>query len=59
MAAAVSLAVREGVALNQLIEVAVENVPALRTETYLADRAERGKAAQTMDILKRAERADG
>ncbi len=49
------LAAAEGVALNQLINVAVaEKVSALRTETYLAERAERANLPKALDILKRA-----
>jgi hypothetical protein len=45
----------EGVALNQLINVAVaEKVSALRTETYLAERASRASIPKAMAILKRA-----
>jgi hypothetical protein len=45
----------EGVALNQLINVAVaEKVSALRTEEYFRDRARRSDRAKTMRILSRA-----
>jgi hypothetical protein len=45
----------EGVALNQLINVAVaEKVSALRTETYFRERASRSDRAETQRILKRA-----
>ncbi len=45
----------EGVALNQLINVAVaEKLSALRTETYFRERAARGDIAQARDILQRA-----
>jgi hypothetical protein len=49
------LAQAEGVALNQLINVAVaEKVSALRTEKYFAERAARGDIPRALDILKRA-----
>lgn len=49
------LAVVEGVALNQFINVAVaEKVSALRTETYLAGRAAHADIPKALDILKRA-----
>jgi hypothetical protein len=45
----------EGVALNQLINVAVaEKVSALRTETYFRERAGRADRAETLRILERA-----
>lgn len=45
----------EGVAVNQLINVAVaEKVSALRTEEYFAERARRGDARKAFHILKRA-----
>jgi hypothetical protein len=45
----------EGVALNQLINVAVaEKVSALRTETYFRERARRADRVETLRILKRA-----
>src|ERR1700687_3668184 len=45
----------EGVALNQLINVAVaEKVSALRTEEYFRERSRRGNRAETLRILKRA-----
>ena len=45
----------EGVALNQLINVAVaEKLSALRTETYFRERAARGDVAKALDILERA-----
>ena len=45
----------EGVAMNQLINVAVaEKVSALRTEEYFAGRAAKGSVAQALRILKRA-----
>lgn len=49
------LAEAEGVALNQLINVAVaEKLSALRTETYFAERAARADVSKALDILKRA-----
>ena len=48
------LAEAEGVALNQLINVAVaEKVSALRTEEYFAERARRADAGKIARILKR------
>lgn len=45
----------EGVALNQLINVAVaEKVSALRTEQYFRERSVRANRAETMQILARA-----
>ena len=45
----------EGVALNQLINVAVaEKVSALRTEEYLRQRARRADRSQTLRILEKA-----
>ena len=45
----------EGVAVNQLINVAVaEKVSALRTEEYFAERAARGDVVKALRILKRA-----
>ena len=45
----------EGVALNQLINVAVaEKVSALRTEEYFRERGRRADRAETMRILRRA-----
>src|SRR6202142_1664400 len=45
----------EGVALNQLINVAVaEKVSALRTETYFRERGRRADRAGTLRILARA-----
>src|SRR5258708_3603346 len=47
----------EGVALNQLINVAVaEKVSALRTEQYFRERSLRANRTQTMQILARAGR---
>ena len=49
------LAEAEGVALNQLINVAVaEKVSALRTESYIAERAARADLPKALRILKRA-----
>jgi len=48
------LAEAEGVALNQLINVAVaEKISALRTEKYFAERARRADPAKIARILKR------
>ena len=45
----------EGVALNQLINVAVaEKLSALRTEDYFRERAARGDVRKALGILKRA-----
>jgi uncharacterized repeat protein (TIGR03803 family) len=45
----------EGVALNQLINVAVaEKVSALRTEDYFRERGSRADRAETLRILERA-----
>jgi hypothetical protein len=49
------LAEAEGVALNQLVNVAVaEKVSALRTESYIAGRAARADIPKALRILKRA-----
>lgn len=49
------LAQQEGVALNQLINVAVaEKLSALRTEDYFSQRASRADVAKALRILKRA-----
>ena len=49
------LAAAEGVALNQLINVAVaEKVSALRTENYIAERAARADVPNALGVLKRA-----
>lgn len=46
---------REGVALNQFINVAVaEKLSALRTEEYFRERAARGRMAKAKQILRRA-----
>jgi hypothetical protein len=45
----------EGVALNQLINVAVaEKISALRTEEYFRERGRRADRAETLRILERA-----
>jgi hypothetical protein len=45
----------EGVALNQLINVAVaEKLSALRTETFIAERAARADIPRALKILRRA-----
>lgn len=49
------LAEAEGVALNQLINVAVaEKLSALRTESYIAERAGRADIPKALRILRRA-----
>jgi hypothetical protein len=49
------LAEAEGVALNQLINVAVaEKLSALRTEAYFAERAARADVPKALEILNRA-----
>ena len=49
------LAEEESVALNQLINVAVaEKLSALRTESYIAERAARADIPKALAILKRA-----
>ena len=49
------LAETEGVALNQLINVAAaEKLSALRTEKYFAERAARASVPKALGILKRA-----
>ena len=49
------LAEAEGVALNQLINVAVaEKVSALRTEAFIAERAGRADMGKALAILRRA-----
>jgi hypothetical protein len=48
------LAEAEGVALNQLINVAVaEKLSALRTEAYFAERAARGNIEEAKQLLRR------
>lgn len=45
----------EGVAVNQLINVAVaEKVSALRTEEYFAERAAKGDIRKALQVLKRS-----
>jgi len=49
------LAESEGMALNQLINLAVaEKVSALRTESYIAERAARANIPHALRILKQA-----
>ena len=49
------LASAEGVAVNQLINIAVaEKLSALRTEQYFAERAARGDVSAARGILRRA-----
>jgi hypothetical protein len=49
------VAKKEGVALNQLINVAVaEKLSALRTGSYIAERAVRADIPKALGILKRA-----
>jgi len=49
------LAEAEGVALNQLINVAVaEKISALRTESYIAERAARADLPKALRVLKRS-----
>src|SRR5690349_4228602 len=49
----------EGVALNQLINVAVaEKISALRTQEYFAERARRANRKETLRILDRAGRGN-
>lgn len=51
------LAEAEGVALNQFINVAVaEKLSALRTESYIAERAARADVSKALRILKRTGR---
>ena len=55
MEEAKKVAKAEGVAVNQLINVAVaEKVSALRTEKYLAERAAKGEIKKAFQVLKRA-----
>ncbi len=55
MEEAKKLAKAEGVAVNQLINVAIaEKVSALRTEEYFAERAAQGDIKKALRILKRA-----
>lgn len=49
------LAEDEGVALNQLINVALaEKLSALRTEAYFAERAARADTSRAIEILRKA-----
>ena len=49
------LAEKEGVALNQLINVAVaEKLSALRTESYIEERAARADTSKALAVLNRA-----
>jgi hypothetical protein len=49
------LAAAEGVAVNQLINVAVaEKLSALRTEDYFRERAARGDVMKALSVLARA-----
>jgi len=53
------VAEKEGVALNQFINVAVaEKLSALRTEDYFRERAERADLQRAKRILKRAGRGN-
>ena len=55
MEEAKKVAKAEGVAVNQLINVAVaEKVSALRTEEYFAERAARGDVKNALQVLRRA-----
>ena len=57
LAEAKRVAESEGVALNQLINVAVaEKISALRTEDYFRERADRAKIGKAKRILSRAGR---
>jgi hypothetical protein len=57
MAEARRIAKAEGVAVNQLINVALaEKVSALRTEEYFAERAKRSNVRKAIEILKRSGR---
>jgi hypothetical protein len=53
------VAEEEGVAVNQLINVAVaEKLSALRTERYFRERAERGDLDKAREVLDRAGRGN-
>ena len=55
LAEARKVAEAEGVALNQLINVALaEKLSALRTESYFAERAARANIPEALRILERA-----
>ena len=57
MKEAQALAKSEGVAVNQLINVAVaEKLSALRTESYLKERSAKGDVPRALEILDRAGR---
>ena len=59
MEEAKEIAKAEGVAVNQLINVAVaEKVSALRTEEYFAERAANGDVKKALQVLKRAGRGN-
>lgn len=59
MEEAKKVAKAEGVAVNQLINVAVaEKVSALRTEEYFAERAAKGDVKKALQVLKRAGRGN-
>ena len=59
MEEAKKVAKTEGVAVNQLINVAVaEKVSALRTEEYFAERAAKGDIKKALPVLKRAGRGN-
>ena len=59
MEEAKKVAKAEGVAVNQLINVAVaEKVSALRTEEYFAERAAKGDIEKALRILKRSGRGN-
>ena len=50
-----ALAASEGIALNQLITLALaEKVSVLRTDEYFTQRADRAKVARARNVLKRA-----
>jgi hypothetical protein len=59
MEEAKKVAKAEGVAVNQLINVAVaEKVSALRTEEYFAERAAKGDIKKALRVLRRAGKAN-
>jgi hypothetical protein len=59
MEEAKKVAKAEGVAVNQLINVAVaEKVSALRTEEYFAERAAKGDIEKALRILRRSGRGN-
>ena len=54
-----ALAESEGVALNQLINVALaEKLSAIRTESYFLERAKRADPLRAMEILRNAGRGN-